>query len=157
MATLWGYRDGYVIRPYRAYCGTLEQFREGDRVRIQIDKQRGGKFNSLYHVMLGKVADAVNRGPASTSIKQLKNWVKLKKGWYDVVELPEPLPTGETTSIEFRSTSFTDMGESEFNQFAIDTCDLIANDLAPWIKSSPEWGEIRQLLQKIMPPDQEDN
>lgn len=152
---IYGYRKGYTLVPYKAYCGMLEKVREGDRVRIVIDSDRNGKFNSLFHVLLSKAVDAINRGPAQTSITSLKNFVKLKKGYYKIVDLPTPTPTGETTSVEFKSTSFHTMGEEEFHQFAVDTCDLIANELATWIKDSPEWGEIKQMVRSIMPPDQE--
>lgn len=155
MATLWGYRNGYTIVPYKAYLGTLEKFHEGDRIRIVIDKQRNGKYSSLFHVMLSKIVAAMNRGPAQTSIKQLKNFIKLRKGYYKIVELPQPTPTGETTSVEFRSTSFHAMGQEEFYQFTVDSCDLIVNELAPWVKDSPEWPEVMQIVRTILPPDQE--
>lgn len=151
MSTIWGIRDGYAIRPYKAYCETLEDIPEGVRLRITLDKDRNGKFSSLYHLMLGKVAKAVNRGPATTDIKSLKNWVKIKRGWYDLVELPEPTPTGETTAVEFQSTSFATMGEDEFHQFATDTFELIAAELAPWIKDAPEWAEIQTFIRSILP------
>lgn len=151
MPTIWGIRDGYGLRPYKAYARKLEDIPEGCRLRIVIDKDRHGKFNSLYHLMLSKVVDAVNRGPANTTIENLKNWVKIQKGWYDVVELPNPTPTGETTAVQYKSTSFDSMGEEEFHQFASDTFELIAQELAPWIVDSPEWPEVRQFIASVAP------
>ena len=151
MSTIWGIRDGYTLRPYKAYCGALEDIPEGVRLRISVDKDRNGKFSSLYHLMLGKVAKAVNRGPATTSIDSLKNWVKIKRGWYDLIELPAPTPTGETHAVQYQSTSFATMGEDEFHRFAVDTFDLIAAELAPWIKDAPEWGEVQGFIRNILP------
>lgn len=152
MATMWGTRVGPdLFRVYRSYGETAETFHMGDRLRLTVDKDRNGKFNSLYHVMLDKLAKAINRGPATTSIDDLKKWVKLRRGLYDVVTLPRPTPTGETTAIEYTSTSFHSMGEDEFHQFAVTSCDLIRAELAPWVQDSPEWPEIKAILDSILP------
>lgn len=149
---VWGYKDGpFTLRIYKMHGASMEKLREGDRLRISVDKDRNGKFSSLYHVLLGKLADAINRGPATASIDTLKKWVKLKKGWYDVVTLPRPTLTGETSAIEYHSTSFATMGESEFEQFAKDTCELIVSELAPWVQDAPEWNEIQKIIAQIAP------
>lgn len=150
MTTIWGERHGNTIRPYQRFIQTLTEFPEGMRLRAVIDKDRNGKFSALYHVMLGLVADAVNRGPAKTDIDTLKQWVKLKRGWFDLVALPHPTQ-GQTHAIAYRSTAFAKMGEAEFHQFAMQTCDLIRDELAPWIAQSPEWAEIRQIINSISP------
>lgn len=151
MPTIWGIRDGYTLRPYKAYCEALEDIPEGVRLRISVDKDRNGKFSSLYHLMLGKVANAINRGPATTSIDNLKKWVKIKRGWYDLVELPAPTVTGERHAVQYKSTAFDAMGEDEFHLFAVDTFDLIAAELAPWIKDAPEWAEVQTFIRGILP------
>lgn len=154
MPTVWGRKTGPdTLRIYGHHAPQLEAFHEGDRLRIVVDKDRNGKFNSLFHVMLSKVADAINRGPARTSIDDLKRFVKLRKGLYDVVTLPRPTPTGETTSVAFKSTSFAKMGEEEFHRFALDACELIRAELAPWVADSPEWPEIATILNSILPED----
>lgn len=153
MPTIWGQRKGYTIQPFRAHMEALEAVPEGARLRITIDEDRNGKFSSLFHAMLGKVAAAINRGPAKTSIADLKKWVKIKKGWYRVVDLPTPGPGGETVAIDYRSTAFEQMGQAEFARFATETCDLIASELAPWITQSPEWEQIEGLLKKVSPEE----
>jgi len=151
MPTFWGTRHGYSIVPYHRYAETLEAIPEGARLRVTVEEDRNGKFNSLFHLLLGKVATAVNRGPAKTSIDDLKKWVKIKRGWYRVVDLPTPGPRGETVAVDYLSTAFHAMGEGEFHRFASDACDLIASELAPWITQSPEWPEIHQILSSIRP------
>lgn len=152
MPTVWGeLRDDGKLVPYRSYLSQLEGVHVNSRLRIKVDNDRNGKFNGFYHLMLSKVADAVNTGPATTSIDALKNWVKLKTGRYDVVQLPQPTPDGQTHAIDYHSTSFAKMGEAEFHQFAEDTADLIAADLAPWIQSSPQWGEVQVMLAQLKP------
>ena len=91
MPTVWGTKDGpCTLRLYSKYAEAIEDLHQGDRLRIKVEKDRNGKFNSLYHVMLDRLARAINRGPATTSIDELKKWVKIRKGWYDVVPLPQP-------------------------------------------------------------------
>ncbi|MBM1817192.1 DUF1367 family protein [Pseudosulfitobacter pseudonitzschiae] len=151
MPTIWGIRDGYALRPYRKFATALEDIPEGARLRIKIDKDRNGKFSALFHVMLGLIADAVNSGPATTSIEALKKWVKIKKGHYDVVKLPTPLADGTTHAVDYHSTSFNKMGEDEFHEFCRDACELIRAELAPWIAESPKWKEAMDILNSILP------
>jgi hypothetical protein len=153
MPMIWGQRKGYTIQPFKAHLETLEAIPEGARLRISIDEDRNGRFSSLFHAMLGKVTTAINRGPAKTSIADLKKWVKIKKGWYRVVDLPSPGPNGETVAIDYKSTAFDQMGNGEFKQFAVDACDMIASELAPWITQSPEWEQIETLLKTISPEE----
>ena len=155
MPTIWGQRKGYTIQPFRAHMETLESIPEGARLRVSIDEDRNGRFSSLFHAMLGKVAAAVNRGPAKTSIPDLKKWVKIKKGWYRVVDLPSLGPNGETVAIDYKSTAFDQMGDGEFHEFARDAVDLIASDLAPWITQAPEWNNIKDMLRRIDPEAQQ--
>lgn len=150
MPTIWGQRHGATFVPYAKFMDALDDIPEGVRLKLVIDKDRNGKFNALFHVLLDRVAKAVNRGPAKTDIDTLKAWVKLKRGWFDLVLLPMPVD-GQTHAIGFRSTSFAKMGEVEFHQFAAQTCDLIRDELAPWIASSREWAEIRQIIDGIAP------
>jgi hypothetical protein len=151
MLTIWGQRKGYKIQPFRAHMEALESIPEGARLRISIDEDRNGRFSSLFHAMLGKVAKAINRGPAKTSVADLKKWVKLKRGWYRVVELPTPGPGGETVAVDYQSTAFDQMGDGEFHRFAGDAVDLIASELAPWITQAPEWEQIDTMLKAISP------
>lgn len=151
MATIWGIRDGYSLRPYSKFAGALEAIPEGARLRIKIDKDRNGKFSALFHLMLGMIADAVNQGPATTDINKLKQWVKLKKGHYDLVKLAQPAPDGTTHAIEYHSTSFAKMGEEEFHAYAQDACELIRAELAPWVGDSPKWREAMDILNSILP------
>ena len=150
MPTIWGQRHGSTFVPYAKFMAALDDIPEGVRLKLVIDKDRNGKFNALFHLMLDKVARAINGGPAKTDIDTLKQWVKLKRGWFDLVLLPSPVD-GQTHAIAYRSTSFAKMGESEFRQFALQTCDLIRDELAPWIGNSPEWGEVREILNSIAP------
>lgn len=151
MAAFWGEmtKDG-AIRPYARWTIALEDFRPGERLRVTVDKDRNAKFNSLYHLSLSLIAKAINRGPAQTSVDDLKKWVKLKKGWFDVIPLPKPR-NGITHVIEYKSTSFATMGETEFYKFAVDTCELIRDELAPWIANSPEWKDVRAIIDTIHP------
>lgn len=151
MSTVWGEIVGpRDLRIYGMHAHALEGFRRGERLRISVDRDRNGKFSALYHVMLGKLASAINRGPATTNIDQLKKWVKLRKGYYDVVPLPRPVE-GQTSAIEYRSTAFSKMAEGEFHKFAQDTCELIRAELAPWVADAPEWPEINAILSSIEP------
>ena len=147
---VWGQRYGATFVPYQKFMQTMDDIPEGVRLKITVDKDRNGKYNALFHLMLDKVARAINRGPAKTDIDTLKQWVKLKRGWYDVVLLPIPVD-GQTHAIDYHSTSFAKMGEAEFHQFATQACDLIRDELAPWISSSPEWVEVRGILESISP------
>lgn len=159
MPTVWGEKRGPdTLFIYAKHRDALADLFQGDRLRIVVEKDRNGKFNALYHVMLSLIVKAVNSGPASTSIDALKRWVKLKTGAFDVVELPKPTTctaTGEviTTSIEYHSTSFAAMGEEEFHRFAVDTVDLIRAELAPWIDRSDEWPEIIKIMASISPAE----
>ena len=149
-ATIWGQRDGIAIIPYARFHKAMAEFPEGVRLRIKIDKDRNGKFSALFHVLLGLLVDAINRGPAQTDIDKLKQWVKLKKGHYDVVQLPNPV--GEIThAIDFHSTSFAKMGDTEFHAFCVDACELILAELAPWVAGSPEWPDAQQIICSILP------
>lgn len=149
---VWGEvtRDG-MIAPYIRWRGELvEEYRPGDRLVISVDKDRNGKFSSLFHLMLGLIVKAINRGPAQTTIDDMKRWVKLKRGWYAVVALPHP-QDGITHAIMLKSTAFASMGEGEFQQFARETCELIRDELAPWISNAPEWGEALTIINQIAP------
>lgn len=150
MPTIWGVRQGAFLVPYGKFRPALDAFPEGVRLRITVDKDRNGKFNALFHLMLGMVSDAINRGPAKTDIDKLKQWVKLKKGHYDVVPLPHPVQ-GQTHAIEYRSTSFAKMGEAEFHAYCTDACELIRAELAPWISGAPEWPEVQSIIRSIAP------
>lgn len=151
MPAFWGEitRDG-AIRPYARWQSVLEDIKPGVRLRVTVDTDRNGKFNSLFHLCLRLIAKAVNRGPAATDIDQLKEWIKLKKGWFDVVDLPNPVD-GVAHVIRFKSTSFAAMGEKEFHAFAVDACELIRAELAPWIVNSPEWRDVRAIIDQIHP------
>ncbi len=153
MTVMWGTRVGQSIVPYSRFQRALAEFPEGTRLRIKVDNDRNGKFAALYHVMLGLVVKAINSGPASTDIDTLKRWVKLRRGMYDTVPLPKPAPDGTTHAITYRSTSFAKMGEQEFHEFAMATCELIRAELAPWISQSPEWSEIARIVASILPED----
>lgn len=150
MPVVWGTKDGpCTLRLYSKYAEAIEDLHQGDRLRIKVEKDRNGKFNSLYHVMLDRLARAINRGPATTSIDELKKWVKIRKGWYDVVPLPQPTLDGQTHAIDYHSTSFAKMGEEDFERFARDTCELILSELAPWVENAPEWEEVQQIIGQI--------
>lgn len=149
---VWGERTPLgQIKLYERWREELaEAVPAGERLRISIDRDRNGKFSSLYHLMLGKVVKAINQGPATTDINQIKKWVKLQRGWFDLVPLPAP-KDGLTHAIDYKSTAFAKMGESEFHRFAVDTCDLIREKLAPWIADAPEWAEARAIIDSIAP------
>ena len=150
MPTVWGTKDGpCTLRLYSKYAEAIEDLHQGDRLRIKVEKDRNGKFNSLYHVMLDRLARAINRGPATTSIDELKKWVKIRKGWYDVVPLPQATLDGQTHAIDYHSTSFASMGEEDFERFTRDTCELILAELAPWVGSAPEWEEVQKIIGQI--------
>ncbi len=153
MPTIWGIRDGASLRPYQKFHDALLDVPQGARLRIKIEEDRNGRFSALYHVMLGMIAKEITQGPGPMvlAIDDLKRWVKLKKGYYDTVELPKPLPTGETHAIEYRSTAFSKMGEGEFHKFATDSCELIRAELAPWIAEGEAWPEIKSMLDSILP------
>ena len=151
MPTIWGQRMGQVIVPYQKFQQDLADIPEGLRIRVKIDRDRNGKFSALFHVMLGLLVKAINNGPATTDIDKLKQWVKLKKGHYDVVLLPKPAPDGTTHAIDYHSTSFAKMGEEEFHAFCADACDLIRAELAPWVAGSPEWAEAEAIINSILP------
>lgn len=155
MPTAWGEMTANgMLRLYARHAEKMrEQFKPGDRLRIVVERDRNGHFNALYHVMVSLCVDAINSGPASTDIDSLKRWVKLQTGRYDVVRLPKPGPGGETVAIEYHSTSFASMGEDEFHRFAVDTCHLIRDRLAPWIEGSAEWPEIMELVNSIARED----
>lgn len=151
MATVWGERRGNAFLPYKKFADDFASVPEGVRLKVKIDKDRNGKFSALFHLMLGLLAKAINRGPAQTDIEALKSWIKLKKGWYDTVALPHPTQDGQTHAIAYRSTSFAKMGEDEFHAFCIDACELIRAELAPWVSNAPEWPEVRQIINSILP------
>lgn len=153
MPIVWGQKVSPVtLQLYARHADAIADLPMKERLRITVDRDRNGKFSALYHVMLGLLAKAINSGPASTDIDQLKKWVKLKRGWYDVIELPKPV-NGVSHVIEYRSTAFAKMGEGEFQRFAVETCDLIRSDLAPWIGSAPEYSEIMTLVESIAPEE----
>jgi hypothetical protein len=43
------------------------------------------------------------------------------------------------------------MAEAEFHQFAVETCELIRAELAPWIGDSPEWRDALAIIAQISP------
>ncbi|WP_299134552.1 hypothetical protein [uncultured Amaricoccus sp.] len=140
------------MRVYARFADDLSTFPRGERLRVVVDLDRNGKFSALYHLMLGRLARAINRGPASTNINTLKKWVKLKRGWFDLVDVQHPT-LGTMQAIDYKSTAFAKMGEEEFHRFAVDTCDLIRAELAPWVSQSPEWAEIAGIIATIAPED----
>lgn len=153
MTTMWGQRVGDRFVPYQRFRDDFAKFHEGERLRVKIDRDRNGKFSALFHVMLGLIATAVNRGPAQTDIAGLKRWVKIKKGYYDVVPLPRPAIDGTTHAIQFKSTAFSSMGEEEFHAFCVDACELIRAELAPWVEGSEEWAEALAIINTISAPE----
>lgn len=145
MPTVWGEMvDGRHIRIYGRHQNTLAKIEPGTRLRLKVDKDRNGKFNSFYHVMLDLCVKAASRGPMTTSIDQLKRWVKQNTGRYDVVTLPD----GQKV-IDYHSTDFSSMGEEEFHQFAVDTAILIRDKFAPYIAEAPEWREIDDMITQL--------
>lgn len=151
MPTVWGQKEGpYTLRLYSKYGEALEDLHQGDRLRIVVEKDRNGKYNSLFHVLLDLLSKAINRGPAQTSIDGLKKWIKIKKGYYDVIPLPTPTLDGQTHAIDYKSTSFKTMGEEEFHAFTVEACELISAELAPWVAQSPEWEEAQRIIASIV-------
>lgn len=147
----WGERvDARHFRVYARFQDDFASLPTGTRLRVSVDKDRNGRFSALVHVMIGLLVRAINRGPAKTSTRDLKKWVKLKKGWYDVVPLPTPV-NGQTHAIDYRSTAFHEMAEGEFHQFAMDLCEMVRSELAPWVKDAPEWAEIVTIVDSILP------
>jgi hypothetical protein len=45
------------------------------------------------------------------------------------------------------------MSEEEFHQFATDACNLIRDDLAPWIKDAPEFRDVTAIIDSILEPE----
>lgn len=145
MPTVWGEMiDGRTIRVYGKYQDALAKIGPGKRLRLKVDKDRNGKFNSFYHVMLDLCVKAANRGPVETSIDLLKKWVKENTGRYRIVKLP----SGREV-IDYDSTDFASMGEGEFHQFAQDTAILIRDKFAPYISDSDEWREIETMITQL--------
>lgn len=143
--------DSGTIAPYAKWRGLLkEEFRTGERLKITVEKDRNGRFSALFHLALSLIAKAINRGPANADVTSLKRWVKLKKGWFDVVPLPVP-QDGITHVIDYHSTAFDKMDELEFHRFATEACNLIRDELAPWISGAPEYAEAVAIINQITP------
>jgi hypothetical protein len=148
---VWGEIDSQrTLRVYARFVEALSEFPRGERLRITIDRDRNGKYSAMYHLMLDLLAKAINRGPAATSLDDLKKWIKLKRGWFEVVPLPAP-HEGVTHAIQFKSTAFDAMGEDEFQRFATESAELIAAEIAPWIKGAPEYADVMALIKQINP------
>lgn len=145
---VWGEKiDDRTLRLYGRF--SLADLPARSRLRIEVDADRNGKFNALVHVLIGMMVKAINAGPAQTSTRDLKRWIKLKRGWFELVPLPRPLPDGTTHAVEYRSTSYADMSEGEFRAFVSDLCTMVEEDLAPWLRDAPEWAEIDAIVSSI--------
>jgi hypothetical protein len=143
--------SGGIIAPYSKWRAQIaEEFKPGERLKVTVEKDRNGKFSSLFHLALSLIAKAINRGPAYATVESLKQFIKLRKGWYDVIELPAN-SSGQTHAVRFHSTAYAKMDDQEFHRFAREACTLIQAELAPWIDGAPEWSEALAIINQIAP------
>lgn len=154
MPVTWGHKTGQgALRLYSRFWGELDAFSSDERLRITIDRDRNGKFNALFHVMLSLLVEAINKGQHHTTIDKLKQWIKIKNGYYDIVKLPSTTKEGLEYAVALKSTRFAAMGDEEFHRFCMDACQLIRDELASYISDAPEWREAMKIINTIRPED----
>ncbi len=152
--SLWQYRDGALRPASKSAQRMAETWFTGKRVTIQVREERHAKFHRFFFAFLGMVAEAINAGPmTATSTEEVLKWLKLRLGYVKAVELPPALAKAadQSHAIEFKSISFARMDDEAFHNFAAECARLIAKDLAPYIASSAQWGEVQAMIAQLRP------
>ena len=139
--------DGQLVL-YARHAALMSKRRRGVRLRIEVKEDRNGKFNSLYHLMLGKVCEGLEAGGVHADIDDLKTLLKERHGLFTM----EPHPRREGVMVmRYKSTSFATMDEEEFQRFVAKSCRYLAEASPDWLKDSPQWSEIHDILADITP------
>lgn len=129
----------------------LEGLREGEVIKAEIKRERNPAFHRLYWAMIQAITDALNRGPAQTTPEQLHEWLKIKLGHYELVELPPAAAKAidQSHAIRLTKTDFKSMDQEAFKGFVGEATRLIRENIAPWIIDAPEWREVSDMLRSI--------
>ncbi len=151
---LWQYRDGALRPASKSAQRMVATWHDRKPVTIQVREERHAKFHRFFFAFLGMVSDAINSGPmTATSTDEVLKWLKLRLGYVKAVELPPALAKAadQSHAIEFRSISFARMDDEAFHNFATECARLVGQDLAPYIASSPQWGEVQAMIAQLRP------
>lgn len=156
LVTMLTARNGALVPSGRVWAQALSGLKDGHTYRVEITEPRNIKFHRLFFAAIGFTVLALNDGPAQTTQADLVQWLKLKLGMFDVVELDAgkvAASKGQTHAIAYRSIAFHKMDQIEFAEFVERAFGLIATDLAPYIKGSPYWADVQSVLAMVRAPE----
>lgn len=154
MPTISVIRQGHILRPCTKVSAALvEALPENVPLIGELRRRRNAKFHRLIFGILGQVAEALNAGPlgGDWNADSVLDNVKLATGH----ALARPanarerqfyqMPLGSMVLVP-ASVSFAAMDEDQFSAFAREAVDYVARDLCPYLRQSPQWPVIVELL-----------
>ena len=160
MKSITAYRKGDRIEP-RSMAAALEIRRlpEGLPLRVTVSQRRNGRYHRLVFAMFSLVAEALSNGPAAKAkwdTEDVLRNVKVALGYADLDAMTARqvaaygLPAGTQAYVATpQSVAFDKMGEDEFGAFARAAADYIAGHLCPYIRDSPEWPQVAEILDQM--------
>jgi hypothetical protein len=128
----------------------LEKLPRGVPLRVEATQPRNGKQHRLFWAFCALVAECVNDGPVGGEwdAERVATLLKLATGHVETVKLSRK--DAARLGVEYaaipKSISFASMDGDAFGKFMDAAFIYVRDELCPFIKDSPAWGEIEIIL-----------
>lgn len=145
MATMWMRRRGETLVPNsKAAALEVAKLPADVPLRVEAVRTRSGSHHRLVWALFSLVADALNSGPAPTpkewTAEDVALWVKVATG-----HVTPAVIRGQKVLVP-ASIAYDAMDQAAFSRFSQAAFHYIATELCPWIKGSPHWPEVAEIL-----------
>lgn len=120
----------------------IEKISRGRQLRVAVTYDRSSPHNRWFHKLLGVVADGIDMHPAVLKL-ELKHACGLVDGvWLSPV-------FGK--HINFKSTAFNAMDESEFTAFRVRAVEVLFRDYLPGVNRRDVYKQVEELTGEACP------
>lgn len=120
----------------------LDKVRAGRPLHVAVSYDRSSRHNRWFHKLLAVVADGIGEHPAV-----LKLELKYSAGLVNAVFMSKLFGR----HIDFKSTAFDKMDESEFTAFRVLAVEIIFRDILPGVRRQDVYRQVEDLTGEACP------
>lgn len=144
--------DGRALLPCKPHdARMIEALPKGVALKVSPKQPRNLRQHRLFWAFATLVSEALNAGPSGEwTPEKVVTHIKLATGRVELMRLSraDAKRVGVDVAAIPSSISFAKMDGVEFGAFMEKAFAHIRDNIAPWIADSPDWPEIRSILQQ---------